>query len=175
MIRRILIVAVAALFSAPAFAADTFKLTGDNTKVEFTGSKKDGKHNGGFKKLTGTATVDGDKIALDVEIETDSIYTDNGMLTQHLKSSDFFGVKDNPKATFKTTKIEKTEKGHTVTGDFTLLGKKKEINFPATITTGEEIKLKAEFRIDRTDYGMTYGKGMVDNDVAIKVDLTAKK
>ena len=41
--------------------------------------------------------------------------------------------------------------------------------------TGDTFTLKAEFKIDRADYGMTYGKGMVDDDVAIKVDLKAKK
>jgi polyisoprenoid-binding protein YceI len=168
-------VAFAALVAVTTAGADSYKLTGDNTEIKFTGSKKAGKHDGGFKKLTGTATVEGDKIAIDVEIETDSIYTDNAMLTGHLKTSDFFGVKDNPKATFKTTKVEKTDVGYKVTGDFTLLGKKKEITFPATIGTADSFTLKAEFKIDRTDYGMSYGQGQVDNEVAIKVELKAKK
>jgi polyisoprenoid-binding protein YceI len=175
MVRGMLGVAFAVLAAVSSAGADSYKLTGDNTEIKFTGTKKDGKHDGGFKKLTGTASVEGDKIAIDVEIETDSIYTDNGQLTGHLKGSDFFGVKDNPKATFKTTKVEKTDSGYKVTGDFTLLGKKKEISFPATIGTGDTFTLKAEFKIDRTDYGMTYGKGMVNDDVAIKVDLKAKK
>jgi polyisoprenoid-binding protein YceI len=168
-------VTFAAVVAVASAGADSYKLTGDNTEIKFTGTKKAGKHDGGFKKLTGTASVEGDKIAIDVEIETASIYTDNAQLTGHLKGSDFFGVKDNPKATFKTTKVEKTDSGYKVTGDFTLLGKKKEISFPATIGTGDTFTLKAEFKIDRADYGMTYGKGMVDDDVAIKVDLKAKK
>jgi polyisoprenoid-binding protein YceI len=168
-------VAFAVLATVASAGADSYKLTGDNTEIKFTGTKKAGKHDGGFKKLTGTASVEGDKIAIDVEIETASIYTDNAQLTGHLKGSDFFGVKDNPKATFKTTKVEKTDSGYKVTGDFTLLGKKKEISFPAAIGTGDTFTLKAEFKIDRADYGMTYGKGMVDDDVAIKVDLKAKK
>src|SRR5262245_42197309 len=101
--RKLLGVTVAALLAGAAVAADAFKLTGDNTEIKFTGTKKAGKHDGGFKKLTGTATVEGDKIAIDVEIETESLYSDNDGLTRHLKSGDFFGVKDNPKSTFKTT------------------------------------------------------------------------
>lgn len=97
------------------------------------------------------------------------------MLTGHLKAGDFFGVKDHPTAKFVTTKIEKGDKGHTVTGKFTLLGKEKEISFPAEIKAGETFELKAEFKIDRTDYGMTYGEGKVDKEVAIKVDVKAKK
>lgn len=175
MVRRILGCAVVGLLAVSAVAADSFKLTGDNTKIEWTGTKKAGKHVGGFKKLSGTATVDGDKIEIDVTIETDSIHSDADGLTRHLKTADFFAVKDHPKATFKSTKVVKTDKGYTVTGDFTLLGKKKEISFPATISTGDALTLKAEFKINRTDYGMNYGKGQVDEDVSIKLDLTAKK
>ena len=40
-------------------------------------------------------------------------------------------MKDNPKATFKSTKIEKTDKGYTITGDLTMLGKTKSVSFPA--------------------------------------------
>ena len=50
--------AAIALIGLVALAADTkFPLTGGDTTVEFTGTKKDGKHDGGFKKLAGTATV----------------------------------------------------------------------------------------------------------------------
>ena len=48
---RILIAAmVTVALSVSAHAADgSYALTGENTKVEFTGTKKDGKHEGGFK------------------------------------------------------------------------------------------------------------------------------
>lgn len=174
MVRWFLGVAMAVLVLAAATAADKYKLDGDNTKVEFTGTKKDGKHTGGFKKLSGEVTHDGDW-KIDVTIDTDSMYTDDDKLTGHLKSGDFFGVKDHPHAKFVSTKIEKGDKGYTVTGKLTLLGKEKEISFPAEITTGETFTLKAEFKIDRTDYGMTYGAGKVDNDVALKVNVAAKK
>lgn len=167
-------VAAALLAVSPALAADKYKLDGENTKIEFTGTKKDGKHTGGFKKLEGTVTNDGGW-KLDVTIDTTSIHSDNPGLTNHLKGGDFFGVKDHPTAKFVTTKIEKGDKGHTVTGKFTLLGKEKEISFPAEIKAGETFEMKAEFKIDRTDYGMTYGEGKVDKEVAIKVEVKAKK
>lgn len=43
-------VAAALIAVSPAFAADKFKLDGENTKIEFTGTKKDGKHTGGFRR-----------------------------------------------------------------------------------------------------------------------------
>ena len=180
MIRSLsaLALALAISFGLAASAAEQkFALTGDNTKVEFTGFKKGGKHDGGFKKLTGTATVDGDPstLKLDAEIDTDSLYSDNEKLTAHLKNPDFFGVKDNPKATFKSTKVEKADKGYTITGDLTLLGKTKPVTIPATVEVKDDVlTLKGEFKINRFDWGMTFGKGMVEDSVTLKLSIKAK-
>jgi polyisoprenoid-binding protein YceI len=177
---RFLIGLAAVALSTAAFAAE-YKLSGDNTKVEWTGTKKAGKHVGGFKKLSGTCTCDGDfsKAKLEVSIETDSIYSDDEKLTGHLKGKDFFDVKTNTTSTFKATKIERDGKDdgkYKVTGDFTLNGKTKSITFPATVTEKDgEFTLSADFKINRTDYGMTYGAGMIDDDVALKVSVKAKK
>ena len=178
MIRALSAAVLAGLLALPTLAAETkYKLDGENTKVEFTGTKKGGKHDGGFKKVTGTASTDGGALTkIEVEIDTDSLYSDNEKLTGHLKNPDFFGVKDNPKASFKTTKVEKTATGYTVTGDLTLLGKTKAVTFPATVTEADgKLTVKSEFKINRTDWGMVYGKGMIDDDVALKVSVTAKK
>lgn len=178
---RILIAAMLTLgLSLTANAADgTLNLTGENTKIEFTGSKKDGKHTGGFKKLSGSVTVPGGKITdakIEVTIETDSLYSDNAGLTAHLKNADFFDVKTNPTSKFVTTAIAADKDGYKVTGDLTLNGKTKSISFPAKITAAAgTFTLAAEFKIDRTEFGMTYGKGKVDDEVALKVNVDAKK
>jgi polyisoprenoid-binding protein YceI len=174
MLRFALAGLMAALVGTASFAADTYKLTGENTTVEFTGTKKDGKHTGGFKKISGTVTHDKDW-AIELTIDTESIFSDDEKLTGHLKGGDFFSCKDHPTAKFTTTKIEKGEKGFTVTGKLTLLGKEKEISFPAEIKTGDTFSLKADFKIDRTDFGMTYGEGKIDKEVALKVAVSAKK
>ncbi len=180
MVRTLSAATLAVLIAVPVLAADTkYTLTGDNTTVTFVGAKKNGKHEGGFKKLSGTATVtDNDPGTLKIEatIETDSLYSDDAKLTAHLKSPDFFGVKDNPKATFKTTKVEKTEKGYTITGELTMLGKTKPVTMPATVAvSGGTLTLTSEFKINRTDWGMTYGKGMIEDDVSLKVTVKAKQ
>jgi polyisoprenoid-binding protein YceI len=178
MTRKLLALAVAALFAAPALAAETtYKLTGENTKVTFTGTKPGGKHDGGFKTLTGNAVVaDGALTKIEVEIDCDSMYSDDAKLTAHLKSPDFFGVKDHPKATFKTTKIEKGDKTYSVTGDLTMLGKTKSVTFPASVSEKDGVlSLSSAFHIDRSDWGMVYGKGKVDDKVSLQVAVTAKK
>ena len=180
MLRTLLALVAAALLTTSAAAADVkFALDGDNTKITFVGKKPDGKHDGGFKKLSGTATVpDGDitKITVTLDIETDSLFSDDPKLTGHLKNSDFFDVKNHPKATFKSTKIEKGEKLYTVTGELTLLGKTKTVSFPASIAVAEgALSVSTTFDIDRTQWGMDYGKGKIDDKVAIGIAVTAKK
>jgi polyisoprenoid-binding protein YceI len=176
---RLFIAAAAAVaLSVPAVAADTtVTLTGDNTKITWVGTKgAAGKHEGGFKTLTGTATVDGDALtAVKVEIETDSLYADDPKLTAHLKSPDFFGVKNNPKAKFESTKVEKAEKGYTINGNLTINGKTKEIAIPAEVShAGRTLKITGAVTIDKRDFGMTYGGNKIDDPVAIKVAVEAK-
>jgi polyisoprenoid-binding protein YceI len=180
MARTLLALGVAALCAVSASAAEVkYALTGENTKLTFIGKKPDGKHEGGFSKLSGSATVpDGDitKLSVSIEIETDSLHSDDAKLTGHLKTADFFDVKNHPKATFKSTKIEKGDKVYTVTGELTMLGKTKTISFPASITVTETgMSVSTSFPIDRTQWGMTYGKGKIEDNVTIGIAVTAKK
>jgi polyisoprenoid-binding protein YceI len=176
---RLFIAAVAALgLAVPAVAADsTVTLTGDNTKITWVGTKgAAGKHEGGFKTLSGTATVSGDALtAVKVEIDMDSLYADDPKLTLHLKSPDFFGVKNNPKSKFESTKVEKSDKGYTITGNLTINGKTKEVAIPAEVGyAGGTLKITGAVTIDKRDYGMTYGGNKIDDPVAIKVTVEAK-
>lgn len=180
MLRSLFTVAFVAAASLTASAADTkYVLTGENTKLTFVGKKPDGKHEGGFAKLNGTATVSGDDITtlkVEVEIDTDSLFSDDPKLTAHLKNADFFDVKNNPKATFKVTKVEKADKLYTVTGELTLLGKTKPVSFPASITqTAGGLSVSTSFPIDRTQWGMNYGKGKIDDKTDLTIKVTAKK
>jgi len=167
--------AIAVLTVGSLQAADKYVLSAENTKIEFVGSKKDGKHTGGFKKLEGDVSNDGTAWKITVMIDTPSIYSDNEKLTGHLKSGDFFAIKDHPTAKFESTKIAKGEDGYTVSGNLTLLGKTKAVTFPAAIATGKDFTLKAAFKIDRSDFGMTYGEGKIDNEVKIDITVSAKK
>ena len=167
-------------------AAVALPVTPDNSKIEWTGSKVTGSHDGGFTKFNGTISLIGDKPAdssVSVEIETASIYANVDQLTHHLKTADFFDVEKYPKATFASTKIEPdTAAGadnYTVTGDFDLHGVKKSISFPATIKVSpDDVTVKSEFSINRKDFGLVYaGKAddLIRDGVVIKLDLKAPK
>jgi polyisoprenoid-binding protein YceI len=178
--RVVTAVALVLLVAGVGRAAEVkFALSGDNTKVTFVGTKPEGKHDGGFKTLTGTAAVDPadpTTLTLAVEIDMNSLYSDDPKLTGHLKTTDFFGVKNNPKSKFVSTKVEKDGAGYKVFGKLTLVGKTKEVTFPAKITASAgKLTLKSDFKIDRTAWGMSYGKGKIADEVSIGVAVEAAK
>ena len=171
-------VLMVSLVSLVAAEPKSHPLTGDNTKVTFGGSKKDGKHEGGFKTVTGTYVVEGTDPTtgkISVEIDCESMYSDNEKLTAHLKSPDFFEVKEYPRAKFVSTKITRGDKGYTVTGDLTLRGMTKPVTFPADITVTEGgVAMTSKFTIDRNVWGITYGKGKIDDAVLLSVTVKPK-
>lgn len=173
------LILTAALGTGAIFADTTVPLNGENTKITFVGTKPTGKHDGGFKKLTGTAKVGADPTALkmDIEIDMESIWTDNEKVTNHLKSADFFEVSKNPKSKFTVTKVEKDKEKDTykLTGKLDMHGKSKEITMPAKITqSADGVKLESTFKINRFDWDVKYGKGKVDDNVEIKVKVDGK-
>lgn len=174
--RTVLLALLILAVAHPAVADVKFVLTGENTKIQFVGSKPEGKHDGGFKVLTGSAMGTNAGLKIEVDIDMESLFTDNPMLTAHLKSPDFFGVKANPKSHFTTTRIEKAGDVFNVTGELSLCGKVKAVTFPAKISlTADGMTLNAEFKVNRHELGITYGKGKIDDDVVLKISMNAKK
>ena len=172
---------------------DTFAARGtalpislENSKVEFTGSKVTGKHDGGFNSIKGVIDLVNDKpedSRVAVEIDVASVYTDADGLTTHLQTGDFFDVTKFPKASFTSTEIvpdaEKGADNYTVTGDLELRGVRKSVTFPATINvTPEAVSVDAEFSINRKDFGILYaGKAddLIRDDVVIRLDLNSPR
>jgi polyisoprenoid-binding protein YceI len=161
-------------------------ITPENSKVEFTGSKVTGKHEGGFKQFSGNIDLVNDKpeesqVAIDIEMN--SVFTDADGLTKHLQTGDFFEVEKYPKSSFVSTKIvPDTAKGannYTVTGDLEMHGQTRSISFPSLITVNpNEVGVESEFAINRKDFGIVYaGKAddLIRDDVVIKLNLKAPR
>lgn len=162
----------------------SFALTPDS-KLEFVGSKVTGSHTGGFETFTGTFEVDlaAGKLAENgthtVEIDMNSVFSDNEKLTGHLKSADFFEVETYPTSTFALTKaVPQDGDNYKLSGTLDLHGVKKAITFPATVTVSEDrktISVKAEFAINRMDFEIQYpGKpdDLIREEVVIRFDVT---
>lgn len=170
------------------FKAKGTELTVDTaaSKIEFTGSKVTGKHDGGFKEFKGVIDLVGDKAEdsrVLFEIEMKSVFTDADGLTKHLQTGDFFEVEKFPKASFVSNKIvadpAKGAGNFTVTGDLEIRGVKKSVTFPAKITIGAgDISVESEFSINRKDFGIVYaGKAddLIRDDVVLRLNLKAAK
>ncbi|MFN3149633.1 YceI family protein [Bremerella sp.] len=152
------------------------KLTAENTLIQFVGTHKGDKpdpRTGKFGKFSGVAkAAEGKLTEITVVIDTASLETDIEKLTNHLKSPDFFDVRQNPEAKFASKSIEIGDDGTAkVTGDLTLLGETKSISFPAKVKVGKDIALDAEFVINRVDFGMDYGTDNVHEDVTMTIKV----
>lgn len=176
-IRSLMLSAAMLGFALPSPAAESLKFDADNSKVDFVGSKPDGTHDGGFKKVRAMAVADFDDpsaSSLKIEIDTTSLWSDNTKLTNHLKNPDFFDVRKYPKITFESTEIVPgDEEGKaTIHGKMTMLEKTVEVKIPVTVEADDSrVVVMASFTIDRTEWGMDYGQGRVDNEVKIKAQL----
>jgi polyisoprenoid-binding protein YceI len=172
----------AAAGSAKAPGPGALSFSPATSKIEWVGTKAEGKHVGGFKEFMGFVELPDNDLSrgrIVVEIDTDSLFSDNAKLTGHLKSPDFFDVKTYPKASFATTAIKENKADgvtHTITGDLTLHGVTKSISFPVrAVLADDALTLAGEFPISRKEFGMTYGQGKVDDTVTLKVAVRAPR
>ncbi len=103
-------------------------------------------------------------------------------LLNHLKSEDFFSTEEFPIATFELTSITPLEQDttqrmrneftiidptHTITGNLTIKGITKSIEFPVKIDMRNlKIELSAKFNVNRTSWGINY---LNENDAVARV------
>jgi polyisoprenoid-binding protein YceI len=140
---------------------------------------------GRFDGVTGTISTSGtpmETLALNVVIDTNSVSSANKDLDSHLRSPDFFSVKEFPEMSFVSTSSKKLE-GNTwsVNGNLTMHGVTKPITVNMEMTgqsesaRGNKIGFEAVFTIDRSEFGMTYGieKNAIGKSVRIIVALEA--
>ena len=163
------------------------KLTPANTLIQFVGTHAGDRpdpRTGRFQAFTGSMQVDPASETLrsiSVKIDTTSLIAEGfdraPDLTNHLKSPDFFDVREYPTAEFKSTKIEPGQDGKSVqvTGMLLLHGVTKEITFPATVKIqNDALTMLSQFTIDRSEFGMTFGPDRVENDVAMTIAVGQK-
>jgi polyisoprenoid-binding protein YceI len=166
-------------------AGEKIPVTPEASRIDFVGSKVTGSQAGRFEQFSGAIHLVGDspeRSRVEVEIETGSVVTDSQGLADHLKTADFFDVARYPKATFASTEIRAGgERGatHTVTGDLELHGVKKSITFPATIQVdADAVSVRAEFAINRKDFGITYAgraDDLIRDEVVLRLSLRAAR
>lgn len=144
---------------------------------------------GRFKDFTGSIHYDDkdlSKSSVAFTAKVESIDTGVEGRDKHLRTADFFEVAKYPEMTFKSTKVERKGRGYILTGDLTLKGVTKPVTLPFTMTGAikdgrgnTRIGIAAQTKIDRRDYGITWGRALpgggfdVAHDVTIDLHLEA--
>ncbi|HEX8474924.1 MAG TPA: YceI family protein [Pyrinomonadaceae bacterium] len=147
---------------------------------------------GRFKDFSGTIHYneqDVTKSSVEFTAKVESIDTGVAPRDNHLRTADFFEVAKYPEMTFKSTRVERKGKDRYVLhGDFTLKGVTKQVALPFTVTGAikdprgnTRFGISAQTKIDRRDYGITWGKALegggldLGNEVTIDLQLEAVK
>ena len=197
---RSLLIATAFAASAAPAAAETFKVDITHSTFLFSANHI-GFTNvfGLFRDWGGEFTFDPkapEQTKVRIEVKTESLDTNDlrqqaqgGIRgrNEHLRSGDFFNVKEFPTMVFESTKIEKTgEKTAKMHGNVTLLGQTKPAVFDVTfnkvaphpvpaykgvLTAGFSIR----GTIKRTDFGMKVGVPAVSDEVALIIEIEAQE
>ena len=167
-----------------AVMAETKKVDVNKSKVEWTGKKLTGSHNGTINIKEGSLEVDngklsGGKVVMDMSSIKDVDITDaesNAKLVNHLKSDDFFSVATHPTSTLEITKVEGTTTNHTITGSLTIKGITHPVSFTATSAKdGQSLVYDGDLTIDRSKFDVRFGSKSFFNDIgdrAINDDFT---
>lgn len=146
------------------------------------------KVHGGFEKLSGSFEYDVQNPAnssVEATIEVSSINTRDAQRDAHLISADFFDVEKYPNITFKSTQIEKTSDGLSISGDLTIHGVTKKVTLAVEGPTDEikdpwgnmKIGASGSTKIKRKDFGLEWnaaletGGILVGEDVNITLDV----
>lgn len=150
-------------------------------KIEHDGA---GTFFGAFEKISGSFDLSGAAPALEFTVDVDSVDTNSADRDKHLKSPDFFNVKQFPTATFKSTKVTKTTEGaFEVVGDLTLHGVTKPVTVAVSSakskvserTKKEVAGFEAVFSINRSEFDIKTYPGALGEKVTIMVGIEGAK
>jgi len=140
---------------------------------------------GRFNSFSGTIVVneqDPSKSSVEFEIDANSIDTGNSQRDDHLRSPDFFNVRQYPKITFKSTSIRRINANtFEVKGDLTIRGTTRPLTVRVTYVgkgrnpRGQEIiGFETTFTIKRSEFGVSYGlNGGLSDEVRVTIAVEA--
>lgn len=156
--------AFAATATPAATAAKTPAYTSDaaRSQLEFSGLQAGAAFKGLFKKFTVNAQFDPAQLAasrLDVQIDMNSLDSQDADRDKTMRSGEFFDVAKNPSAHYVTRSISKSANGYAALGTLTLRGVSRDvpIEFQFTPATGGAT-LVGDAALKRLDFGVGQGE-----------------
>lgn len=184
-----LLFAAFSFISQSLFAQENFKVTIENSTLNWKGYKPTGSHTGTIALASGNIVVKNNKLTGGSFVANMSTIKDadgSAKLEGHLKSADFFEVAGFPTAKFDITKSEIKAGKIQVTGNMTIKGITKQITFPATLAVNKDnVTLTSEtFQINRADFNVKYQsktfftelkEKFINDEFDFQVTIVAKK
>ncbi|HEY8093887.1 MAG TPA: YceI family protein [Acidimicrobiales bacterium] len=169
----------------------TWNIDPSHTVVGFTARHlMISKVRGRFTSFTGSVTIAEDPLQSTVEATVDlgSVSTGDEARDTHLRSGDFFGVENHPTMTFRSTGIKADGDDYLLTGDLTVAGKTRTVDFELELDGvendpwgGTRAGFTAEAEISRKDWELTWnvaletGGVLVGDKVKIELDVELVK
>lgn len=178
----------------PAFSADQWEIDPRHSQANFSiRHMMVSNVRGTIAGIKGTANYDGKNVkdlAVNAEMDVNSINTADADRDKHLKGADFFDVAKYPTITFKSEKVVQDSNGKfKLLGNLTMHGVTKPVELvvegPTQIVKDphgkERVGASASTRVNRQDYGIKYNSALdggglaVGNDVDITLDIEMTK
>jgi polyisoprenoid-binding protein YceI len=181
---RLLLLPVAALAAAPAFAAESWNIDRSHSAITFQADHLGySVVHGRFREFDADVMFDPGNIEateVTVTVQADSIDTDWPRRDEHLISEDFLNVEEHPTITFESTGVEQTgENTARLFGELTMLGETREVVWdvalnkigPNPINQVETAGFTITGEIERALWGMDFGGAAFAVSVPVKIDV----
>ena len=178
------LLALAVFCAAPASFAATWDIDPAHTNIGFVAKHLVvAKVRGGFKNFKGTVHIDEkdlSKSKVEVEIDAASIDTGIAKRDDHLRSADFFDVKNHPKILFKSKVVKQNGKGELeIIGDLTMRGVTKPVLLKVVGPSPEvkdpggnpHIAFSAEGEVSRYDWGLKWNRALEGGGVTVSEQI----
>ena len=174
----------------PSVWADTatpgaYQIDPAHTSVIFTVSHLGiSELSGRFNTVEGTFTLaPKGKSRVEVTVATKSVDTNHKKRDAHLRSPDFFNVKQYPQMRFRSEKVSFDREGlDKIEGKLSLHGKTRSVTFNVEPVGagndpwgGYRAGYKASTIIKRSDFGMDFMPGGIGDDISVTLNIEAIK
>jgi polyisoprenoid-binding protein YceI len=141
---------------------------------------------GRFDDFSGNFTIDTSdpsKSAFSLSIKSESVDTNNSKRDDHLRSPDFFNVKQFPTISFTSTSVKPIDGGYEVTGDLTIHGATKPVTFSLKGGASAEFPKgvsrtgfsTSQFVVKRSDFGVGKPMPVLGDEVYVSISFEGTK
>ena len=167
--------------------ADEYTIDAVHSGISFQISHLDLSYvHGRFNDFSGSFTIDTAdpaKSSFSLAIKTESIDTNNKGRDGHLKSPDFFNVKQFPTISFKSTSVKPIDGGYEVTGDLTMHGATNPVTFSLKGGGSKEFPKgvsrtgfsTSQIIVKRSDFGVGKPMPVLGDEVYITIGFEGTK